>query len=107
MNELKTDDPDAVRAAGAIDLPTIQRHLNFWCSSSIDLFGSEVSTNAATAFANGLKGRPDEVQFEDHVCRDSTLSLDRPTADGGITEDAPTRNAMNGIMRRAYLPERA
>jgi benzoyl-CoA 2,3-dioxygenase component B len=105
MNELKTDDPAAVRAAGAIDLPTIQRHLNFWCSSSLDLFGSELSTNAATAFANGLKGRPDEIQFEDHICRDSTLALDRPTADGEVTEDAPTRNAMNEIMRRAYLSE--
>ena len=29
MNELKTDDPAQVRAAGAIDLPTIQRYLNF------------------------------------------------------------------------------
>ncbi len=105
MNELKSDDPAAVRAGGAIDLPTVQRYLNFWCSSSVDLFGSEVSTNAATAFANGLKGRPDEIQFEDHVCRDSVIAVERPQGDGIGTEEVPTRNAMNEIMRRAYLTE--
>jgi len=105
MNELKTDDPARVRAAGAIDLPTIQRYLNFWCSSSVDLFGSEISTNAASAFATGLKGRPDEVQYEDHVCRDSTIALERPDGARVVSEDVPTRNAMNEIMRRAYLTE--
>ena len=39
MNQLKTDDPAKVRAAGAIDLPTIQRYLNFHYSVTIDLFG--------------------------------------------------------------------
>ena len=105
MNEIKSDDPAALRAAGAIDLPTIQRYLNFWFSSSIDLFGSEISTNAAGAFANGLKGRADEIQFDDHVCRDSTTPITRPMGDRVVTEDVPTRNAMNEIMRRAYIAE--
>src|SRR6202451_4501607 len=56
MKELNTDDPVAIRHAGAIDLPTVQRYLNFWFSSSLDLFGSEQSSNAASYFANGLKG---------------------------------------------------
>ena len=60
MKEIGSDDPQAVRAHGAIDLPTIQRYLNFWFTSSLDLFGSEVSSNAASSFANGIKGRPDE-----------------------------------------------
>ncbi|MBI3516919.1 MAG: benzoyl-CoA 2,3-epoxidase subunit BoxB, partial [Proteobacteria bacterium] len=85
--------------------PTIQRYLNFWCSSSVDLFGSEVSTNAASNFANSLKGRPDEAKYEDHICRDSMLTLERPHDDGVVTEEVPTRNAMNEIMRRAYLTE--
>jgi benzoyl-CoA 2,3-dioxygenase component B len=105
MNEIKSDDPVALRAAGVIDLPTLQRYLNFWFSSSIDLFGSEISTNAASAFANGLKGRPDETQYEDHVCRDSTINLTRPIGDQIVTEAVPTRNAMNEIMRRAYITE--
>ena len=70
MAELGTDDPARVRAAGAIDLPTFQRYLNFWFSSSLDLFGSEVSSNAASSFATGLKGRPDEQQYADHRCVD-------------------------------------
>src|SRR6201999_2115132 len=67
MTALKTDDPEAVRRQGAIDLPTIQRYINFWFSSALDLFGSESSSNAASYFANGLKGRPDEAKYEDHV----------------------------------------
>ena len=41
MNELKTDDPAKLRAAGVIDLPTIQRYLNFHFSVTIDLFGAD------------------------------------------------------------------
>ena len=41
------------------------RNIPFWFSSSLDLFGSEISTNAATAFANGLKGRPNESQYDE------------------------------------------
>ena len=35
----------------------IQKYLNLWYSLSLDLFGGEVSTNAANFFAAGLKGR--------------------------------------------------
>lgn len=106
MRELSTDDPARIRAHGAIDLPTLQRYLNFWCSSSLDLFGSEVSTNAASYFANGLKGRPDEGQYEDHLCREGTYALERPKEAGGIEiEEVPMRNAMNEFVRRAYLKD--
>src|SRR5919106_2459810 len=44
MREHKTED---VRRHGGIDLPTIQKYMNFHYSVSLDLFGSEVSTNAA------------------------------------------------------------
>ena len=36
MNELKTDDPAKIRAAGVIDLETIQRYLNFHYSVTIE-----------------------------------------------------------------------
>jgi benzoyl-CoA 2,3-dioxygenase component B len=102
MKELSTDDPAALRAHGAIDLPTIQRYLNFWFTSSLDLFGSEVSSNAASSFANGIKGRPDEAHhYQDHVCRDSTFALDTP--DG--KESVPLRNAMNEVMRESYIKD--
>ena len=57
MNELRTDDPVKIRAAGAIDLQMIQKYMNFWFSSSLDLFGADISSNTASYFANGLKGR--------------------------------------------------
>src|SRR5215470_14439557 len=55
------------RAEGAIPFDMLQRYLNFWYAVSLDLFGSEVSTNAANYFGGGLKGRPKEERFADHV----------------------------------------
>src|SRR5499425_1802921 len=83
MKELNSDDPQAIRNAGAIDLPTIQKYLNFWFTSSLDLFGSETSSNAASYFANGLKGRPDEAQYEDHLATDQVYELHLPDGKGG------------------------
>ena len=106
MQALGTDDPDTVRAQGAIDLPTLQRYINFWFSSSLDLFGSETSSNAATYFAAGLKGRPDEASFEDHVCLDTAERIAVPDEAGGVVEEeVPTRNAMNEITRNLYVKD--
>jgi len=106
MRELGTDEPDAVRRAGAIDLPTIQKYINFWFSSALDLFGSESSSNAALYFAAGLKGRPNEAQYEDHLALGKTYTLDAPSGDGGVIQsDVPLRNAMNEATRLAYVDE--
>jgi benzoyl-CoA 2,3-dioxygenase component B len=101
MKELGSDDPERIRAAGAVDLPTLQKYLNFWCSSSLDLFGSEISSNSAANFANGLKGRPDESQYEDHVLRSSTLKLLTPAGE----QEVPMLNALNEVMRESYLKD--
>jgi benzoyl-CoA 2,3-dioxygenase component B len=103
MNELKTDDPVKVRAAGAIDLPMIQKYMNFWFSSALDLFGSEISSNAASYFANGLKGRPDESLYPDHAAK-GDYTIDVPDGNGGVkTETVSMRNAMNEVLRAAYI----
>lgn len=100
MKEIGSEKPEAVRRSGAIDLPTLQRYLNFWFTSSLDLFGSEVSSNAATTFANGIKGRPDEMTaFEDHDIRDASFNLNSPKG----REDVPMRNALNEVVREAYI----
>ena len=65
MKELKTEDPEKIRAAGAIDLPTLQRYINFHFSVSVDLFGNELSTNAANYYTAGLKGRFEETKIDD------------------------------------------
>jgi benzoyl-CoA 2,3-dioxygenase component B len=106
MNELGTGEPAAVRNAGAIDLATLQRYINFWFSSSLDLFGAEVSSNAATYFATGLKGRPDEAQFADHIALGAPLVIDVPGGEGGVTTQAVAmRSAMNEITRTAYIAD--
>jgi benzoyl-CoA 2,3-dioxygenase component B len=101
MKELGSDDPARIRAAGAVDLPLLQKYLNFWCSSSLDLFGSEISSNSAANFANGLKGRPDEDQYEDHALREQTLNLVTPQG----ASDVPMLNALNEVMRESYLKD--
>jgi benzoyl-CoA 2,3-dioxygenase component B len=101
MKALGSDDPEAVRKAGAIDLPTIQRYMNFWFSSALDLFGSESSSNAALYFASGLKGRPDEDAYEDHLALDQGFTLATPKGD----EEIPLRNAMNEVTRQSYIKD--
>lgn len=101
MKELGTDDPEKIRAHGAIDLGLLQKYINFWCSSALDLFGSEISSNAASSFAHGLKGRPDEASYEDHTLREATLKLDTPEG----TQDVPMLNAINEVMRESYLKD--
>ncbi len=76
MKEIRSEEPDKVRAAGAIDLPTIQRYLNFHYSVSLDLFGQELSTNAANYYTAGLKGRFEESRNEDdHVLSDDSYNV--------------------------------
>ena len=101
MKELGTDDPARIRAHGAVDLGLLQKYLNFWCSSSLDLFGSEISSNSAANFANGLKGRPDETTYDDHVLREKTFSLTTPQG----TDNVPMLNALNEVMRESYLKD--
>ena len=101
MKELGTDDPTAIRRAGAIDLPLLQRYINFWCSSSLDLFGSEVSSNSASNFANGLKGRPDESSYTDHVLRETSMKLAMPDGE----QELPMLNVLNEVMRESYLKD--
>lgn len=111
MKDLKTDDPEAIRKAGAIDLPLLQRYINFWFTSSLDLFGSEDSSNAAAAFANGLKGRPDEARYADHLEKETLFDLIVPdeswvgTSEGILHREVPMRNAMNEEVRLAYVKD--
>ncbi len=106
MQQLNSDDPEAVRRAGAIDFVTLQKYLNFWFSSSLDLFGAESSSNAASYFATGIKGRPDEAKYEDHLALDGTYEVAVPDGRGGVTiERVPMRNAMNEVVRASYVKD--
>lgn len=79
MAENGIDDPfeiDRIRALGVIDLPTIQKKLNLHYTLSLDLFGQEVSTNAANAFNAGIKGRYMEHRLtDDHQLKGDTYPV--------------------------------
>ncbi len=95
-----------MRALGVIDLPTMQRYLNLWYSLSLDLFGGEISSNAAGVFAAGLKGRPKEEQYEDHRALDATYAIEAPGERGAFeARECRLRNALNEVLRDAYVED--
>jgi benzoyl-CoA 2,3-dioxygenase component B len=93
------------RSLGGIDLATIQKYLNLWYSLSLDLFGGEVSSNAASFFASGLKGRFKEERYEDHVALQGAYTMDVPKEGRIVSEDVPLRLAMNEVLRDAYVED--
>ncbi len=105
MAEEKKEHPDDVRKLGAIDLPTMQKYLNLWYSLSLDLFGGEISSNAASFFASGIKGRAKEEQHEDHRALTGTYAMDVPREGRVEREEVPLRNAMNEVLRDAYVED--
>src|SRR5471030_831686 len=92
-----------VRALGVIDLPTIQKKLNLHYSLSLDLFGSEVSTNAANAYNAGVKGRYRETQIkDDHRLQNDTYPVIK-LVNGEIKRvDEPALTALNMRLRDDY-----
>ncbi len=62
---------------GAIPLEIVQKYINFWYSSSTDLYGSEVSSNSANFFAAGLKGRAYEDRYEEHKASEGSMKIER------------------------------
>lgn len=106
MNELKTDDPKKLREAGVIDLPTIQRYLNFHFSVTIDLFGADQSSNAAIFYSSGLKGRFEEgKRSDDHVLKGEHYKV-LDVQDGRLVEkEVPMLNALNEVLRDDYIKD--
>ncbi len=104
MNELKIDDPARVRAAGVIDLETIQRYLNFHFSATLDLFGADQSSNAAIFYTTGLKGRYEEgKRNDDHLLKDDVYTV-LEVVDGGFVErEVPMLNALNEVLRDDFI----
>jgi benzoyl-CoA 2,3-dioxygenase component B len=104
--ELMKEDPNEdVRSRGGIPLEMIQRYLNLWYALSLDLFGGEVSSNAASYFAAGLKGRANEEKYGEHLALDQSYRMTM-VKDGAVAEeDVPLRNAMNEVLRDAYVAD--
>ena len=105
-----TDPADSgrIRDLGVIDLPTVQKKLNLHYSLSLDLFGQEVSTNAANAFNAGIKGRYMESRIDDdHKLQNDTYIV-RNIIDGAIVEEeVPALTAINMRLRDDYVRDAA
>jgi benzoyl-CoA 2,3-dioxygenase component B len=103
MRQHRTED---VRKHGGIDLPTLQRYLNFHYSVSLDLFGSEVSTNAANFYTAGLKGRFEEgKQKDDHRLKDATHRLLVLDGERIVEREEPALPALNERLRDDYVQD--
>ena len=109
MNEAGISDPtdvEKVRNLGVIDLPLLQRFVNFHFSVSADLFGSELSTNAANAFTAGVKGRYKEADLkDDHQLHNDTYPV-LEIVDGEFKwVDEPALQSLNARLRDDYISE--
>lgn len=106
MNQEKIENPADARAFGVIDLPTIQRYLNFHYSVTLDLYGSDISSNAAIYYTSGLKGRFRETKLQDdHVLTEDVYGVSE-VVDGKIkSKDVPALTALNARLRDDYIDE--
>ena len=103
MKEHRTDD---VRSLGAIDLPTIQKYLNFHFSVSLDLFGQEASTNAANYYTQGVKGRFLETRIDDdHLLTNATYEIDTVEDGRIVKKTVPALQALNERLRQDYIDD--
>jgi benzoyl-CoA 2,3-dioxygenase component B len=106
MARERIDDPAEVRRHGVIDLPTIQRYLNFHFSVTMDLFGADVSSNAATFYSTGLKGRFDETKAtDDHLLTDAAYPVLEVRGGQLATVEAPALNALNERLRDDFIKD--
>lgn len=105
---MKAHDTGQVGEYGGIDLALIQKYLNFHYSVSLDLFGSELSTNAANYYTAGLKGRFKETdRSDDHRLTNGLYRVMAPE-NGKIAEtEQPALLAMNEMLRDAYIADSA
>jgi benzoyl-CoA 2,3-dioxygenase component B len=104
---MKQDPNEDVTKLGGLPLDMIQRSLNYWYSISLDLFSGEISSNAATYFASGIKGRAYEMKkYQDHLLL-SDDTYDMPVVRDGklITEKIAIRNALNEVLREEYIDD--
>src|SRR5262249_50167716 len=109
MKQAGIEDPgeiEKIRALGVIDLPTMQKKLNLHYTLSLDLLGSEVSTNAATASTAGTKGRFRETKIDADPRLESSTYPVLKLVDGVIKRvDEPALTAINMRLRDDYTTD--
>ncbi|WP_405868504.1 benzoyl-CoA 2,3-epoxidase subunit BoxB [Streptomyces sp. NBC_00005] len=104
---VREHDTSDIAACGGIPLDIIQKYINFHYTVSLDLFGSETSTNAANYYTAGLKGRwQEERRTDDHQLTEDGVLLDKPDGDGTWSVDeVPALLALNLDLRDEYIAD--
>lgn len=106
MKEHGIEDPEQVRQQGVIDLPTLQRYLNFHFSVTIDLFGADQSSNAATFYSSGLKGRYEETKRDDdHLLKGEHYRILEVQNGKLVEKEVPMLNSLNEVLRDDYIKD--
>ena len=106
MREHSIEDPADGRQFGIIDLATIQKFLNFHYSVTLDLYGSDISSNAATYYTSGLKGRYEETKLaDDHKLGGEDYPVEEVENGGIVTRRIPALNSLNARLRDDYVGE--
>ena len=84
----------------------MQRFVNFHYSITLDLYGSEVSSNAATYYTTGLKGRYQETKLaDDHKLAESDYPIHEVAGGAVVTKNVPALTALNARLRDDYIRE--
>src|SRR3954470_22496410 len=87
---MKEHDTEDTFEHGGIPLSVIQKYLNFQYSVSMDLFGSETSSNVANYYTSGIKGRWMETRRkDDHRLTDDTMDI--PVVQDGRMKEKEVR----------------
>jgi len=69
----------------------------------VDLFGQELSTNAATYYTMGIKGRYAETKIDDdHILDHATYKVPEVQGSKIVDVDEPALNAINQRLRDDY-----
>lgn len=106
MRDKNLTDPAQIRAQGVIDLDTLQRFVNFHYSVTLDLYGADISSNAATFYTGGLKGRYDETKVNDDHSLTSDSYTVQEVKNGQIADQqVPALTALNARLRDDYVAE--
>ena len=109
MREQGIEDPYDIRAArkhGVVDLTTMQKKINFHVSVTLDLFGAEISTNAANAFNASLKGRFREIRIDDdHQLENESYPVTRVVGDRIEVREVPALSAINARLSDDFIAD--
>ena len=103
---MKKQSTDDIFEHGGIPLSVIQKYLNFQFSVSMDLFGSEQSTNAGNYYSSGLKGRWMETRRkDDHLLVDEERTMNVVENGKIVEKTVPMLSALNLDLRDEYVAD--